>query len=411
MHLTGTSEAIITAIEQQQPDIRALLAQARALVTPSTRAIAEYQAAALYALARPYNRPGARVLEIGTAQGYSAAVLALAMPDAHIVTLNPHPEEAALARHNLAPFGERVDVLELKSWDFLDLYDDPPFDFIFCDGDHKNVRRDFPWRTRLTVGGLMLFHDFSPNGTYRACPPVYRALQELRGTLGRDFDALIVDDGGVGMAGFIRRIEDDMDTATSDALAITLSYSSASWSYLTGLYALAQQVKDIPGALVECGCQNGGSAAALALGLGVERKTYLFDTFAGVPKPEPEDGDKAMSRWETSQPNGWALGSAKSARECLKAIGVKGAKLVTGDFADTLPKADTGPIAVLHIDSTLYRSTKTALERLYPDVVEGGLIIVSAYHHWPGVKLAVMEYFRAEMPTLKTLEKGAWWFK
>ena len=136
-----------------------------------TRAIEVYQAYALYALARQFNRPGARVLEIGTAIGYSAAVLASALPDAQIITLNPHASEAAKARANLGAWGN-VTVVEALSWDYLESYAGEPFDLIFVDGDHKRVRRDFAWWDHLRDGGLMLFHDYSPAGTYRACVPV-----------------------------------------------------------------------------------------------------------------------------------------------------------------------------------------------------------------------------------------------
>lgn len=413
MNLSGTPIDIINVLTAQHREIPAVLKQARGIVPPSTRAIAEYQAAALYALAKPYQRPGVRVLEIGTAQGYSAAVLALALPDAEIVTLNPHHEEAAGARQALAPFSERIQVQEVRSWDYLDRFEGEPFDVIFVDGDHKNVRRDFPWWEHLRTGGLMLFHDFSPNGTYRACPPVYRALLELKQELGRDFDVLVVDDGGVGMAGFVKRAEDTLDEGVRAALATAHTYSSASYPMLVSLYQLAEHHRAVDGVLVECGAQNGGSAAALALGLGGDRKTWLFDSFEGVPMPMPEDGEKAMQRF-TSNPEGWAKGDVKTARECFRKVGLKAPKVVAGQFADTLSKPhDTGAIAVLHVDATLHDSTLLALRRFYDDVADGGVVILSAYHHWEGIRFAVAEFLasRGSMVDMKALEKAAWWVK
>lgn len=418
MILSGTPNAIIKAIEAIHPEIRAVLKQARSIVEPSARAVAEYQAACLYALARRYSKSGARVLEIGTAQGYSATILALAMPDATILTLNPHHEEAVEARKVLHQhFNGRVKVIEAKSWDVLELYQDEPFDFIFIDGDHKNVRLDLPWYKHLKTGSLMLFHDYSPNGTYRACPPVYRALEEAKGELGRGFDVLVVDDGGVGMAGFVKGAADDLDREVRDQLAAAHLYSSASFSYLTSLYQLASAVK-AEGCLVECGVQSGGSAAALALGLkaardGVDPKVWLFDNWTGVPKPSlKHDGEKARMRFEQN-PDGWSKGDIESVREVFKKVGVKGAKVIEGDFAETFANNayKTGSIAVLHIDATLYASTKAALERFYPHVVEGGLVIVSAYHHWGGIGQAVHDYFDGEVPTLTQLEKGAYFVK
>ena len=87
--------------------------------------------------------------------------------------------------------------------------------------------------------------------------------------------------------------------------------------------------------------------------------------------------------------------------------------IVQGMFADTLAITPTEPIAVLHVDATLYDSTKLALERFYDGVVPGGVIIVSAYHHWQGIRQAFDEFCRARkiMPSLRTLEKAVWWVK
>lgn len=418
MHLTGTPDEIIDAIALQYPDIRVVMEQIRAHVEPNKRAVAPYQAAVLYALGREHNHPGARVLEIGTAQGYSATVLALAMPDAQITTLNPHGQEADIARHNLAAFGRRITVVEQRSWDYLATYTGAPFDLIFVDGDHKNVRRDLPWRRHLAVGGVMVFHDFSPNGSARPCPPVYRALLEFRTELqakqaDREFDVLVVDDTGVGMAGFVKQNNTDLAHAASDALAVALSYSSASWSYLNGLFSLAERTRDVDGCFVECGCQNGGSAVALAAGLGTDRKVWLFDSFTGVPEPEEVDGEKARLRWESQQPNGWAVGDKATARKALAEVGVKGAKIIVGEFADTfaVEAHKTGAIAVLHLDATLYRSTRAALERFYPLVAEGGMVILSAFNHWQGIRQAVVEYFGQDTPVITPLERGGWFVK
>jgi predicted O-methyltransferase YrrM len=181
----------------------AVLAASRCITRGNVRQqIRPYQAHVLYHMARRYNREGARILEIGTYYGYSAAVMAQAAPLAHITTLTPMDWEANDARVNLAQFGNAT-VLCKASWDYL-TEDTGEFDMIFVDGDHKQIRRDLPWYNRIRPGGLMLFHDYSPNGSAMACPPVYRALEEMRQTF-REFDVLVVDTEQIGMAGYIRR--------------------------------------------------------------------------------------------------------------------------------------------------------------------------------------------------------------
>ena len=51
----------------------------------------------------------------------------------------------------------------------------------------------------------MIFHDYSPLGSRRHCPPVFEGVNELAERLGRKPDVLIIDDGQVGMAGFVRQ--------------------------------------------------------------------------------------------------------------------------------------------------------------------------------------------------------------
>lgn len=207
--LEGQPEEIIRRLSLWHSEIPTVLANARRACPTRKRQIAEYQAAALYAAARPYNVRGARILEIGTFEGYSAHVLSQACPQAHIITLNPKPWEVQLARVHLQ--GRRVSLRSDLSWDYLDQhikFKNAPFDVVFVDGDHAQILRDLPWFDEVRVGGLIVFHDYSPADSPRPCPPVYDALNHMRDALGRDFDVLVVDDTRVGLAGFIRRAED-----------------------------------------------------------------------------------------------------------------------------------------------------------------------------------------------------------
>ncbi|MFA5377697.1 MAG: TylF/MycF/NovP-related O-methyltransferase [Dehalococcoidia bacterium] len=206
MHLRGSMDGILDQLARQYSDIPAVLTRSNAAISvrKTKREIAPYQAAVLYAITRQFDYPGSSILEIGTALGFSASVMAQAAPRAHITTLNPRVDEADRARLNLATF-PNVKVVAVASWDYLKHYKLPLFDIVFVDGDHAQVRRDMPWFDLIRPGGLMIFHDYSPAGTYRACPPVFDCLNEFAAHLGRDFDVLVVDDGGVGLAGWYKR--------------------------------------------------------------------------------------------------------------------------------------------------------------------------------------------------------------
>ena len=202
MKLTGTAEEIITAIERDHPEVRRVLAETKAAVPQKKRQISEYQGAALYALAKQYD--GGRILEIGTFLGYSATLLSRAAPKARIVTLNPREDEMALARQFLRPCANVTPVAQ-KSWDYLAEFEGKPFDMIWVDGDHARIALDLPWWKHLRTGGLFLHHDYSPAGSWRPCPVVFDALNEFAARLGRELDVLVVDDGGVGLAGFYKK--------------------------------------------------------------------------------------------------------------------------------------------------------------------------------------------------------------
>jgi predicted O-methyltransferase YrrM len=164
-----------------------------------------YQAMLLFGLAGQFNRSDARILELGTAVGYSASLIAQGAPLARIVTLNPRQGEIELAQRNLKPW-PNVKVVVMYSWDYL--AHTPAvvrFDMVFVDGDHNAIARDLPWFNRLAVGGLFVCHDYTPLGSKKPSPIVYAELNRMAERLGRPFDVSLIDDGGVGMAGFYRR--------------------------------------------------------------------------------------------------------------------------------------------------------------------------------------------------------------
>lgn len=202
--LNGTPEYIMAAIEQLHPEIVSVLARVRSKVPFIKRQVSEYQGAALYALGQQYNQPGAMMLEIGTAWGYSAACLASAS-EGKLITLNPKETEFPKAVRNLS-YWPNVQVIKMKSWDYISRRRNT-FDLIFVDGDHGQVERDLIWWEFLNPGALFLFHDYAPGGSGRPCQPVYDAVNKFGEKLGRPLDVLIEDDRGVGLAGWYKKDE------------------------------------------------------------------------------------------------------------------------------------------------------------------------------------------------------------
>jgi predicted O-methyltransferase YrrM len=203
--LTGTDEEILDEVRQAYPEVGAVLGWTRKHIPHLKRQIAPYQGAVLAAYAHQQDRLGARFLEIGTAIGYSACLMATAAPRAQVTTLNPKDGEYEKARANLR-IRSNVEVVKKTSQEFLRGLNGQSYDLIFVDGDHAYamVQHDAQFFNALRPGGLILFHDYSPEGSARPSDGSYRALNELQARH-RPADVLVVGTGQVGMLGWIRQ--------------------------------------------------------------------------------------------------------------------------------------------------------------------------------------------------------------
>lgn len=207
LNLVGyTPDEIIDVVRAAAPEIDTVLARSRAVIPEIKvkREILEYQAAVLYLVTKKnFSARSARILEIGTALGYSCSIIAQAAPSSQIVTLNPHKTEFPMAVKHLSAF-PNVRVVQMTSQDYLrGLRGDERFDMVFVDGDHKNVHLDMPYWDFIADRGLFLHHDFSPPGCWRECVPVWYTLTAFKWHAG-EFDIEVIDDRKVGMAGWYK---------------------------------------------------------------------------------------------------------------------------------------------------------------------------------------------------------------
>ncbi len=76
-----------------------------------------------------------RVLELGTAVGYSALVMAEELPpSAHITTVENYAPRIARAKENLAHYGAgRITLIEGGAYEFLKEQSDEAYDFLFLE--------------------------------------------------------------------------------------------------------------------------------------------------------------------------------------------------------------------------------------------------------------------------------------
>ena len=180
------------------------------------------------------------------------------------------------------------------------------------------------------------------------------------------------------------------------------------------MYALHTAVRhvvarDIPGDFVECGVWRGGSAMMIAMTLAEmgasSRRLHLFDTFAGMTRPEDvdrrgKDGSETVSRWELFQRedhNEWAYAPLDEVKTNMATTGHPAESIVyvEGEVEKTLPAQAPGAIALLRLDTDWYRSTHHELTCLYPHLAPSGVLIIDDYGSFEGAKKAVDDYFAA----------------
>lgn len=182
------------------------------------------------------------------------------------------------------------------------------------------------------------------------------------------------------------------------------------------MYALVNAINyvdanGLPGDLVECGVFRGANPMlALTLRQGRPRRRFwLYDTFAGMTEPTPEDvsfdGVEASALLSDNNEGVLSLCTIEDVRANFAASGVStdDAVFIQGAVEDTLQLPSNLPdsISVLRLDTDWYASTKVELEVLYPRLVSGGVLIVDDYGCWQGARQAVDEYF-AGRPLLLT---------
>lgn len=184
-------------------------------------------------------------------------------------------------------------------------------------------------------------------------------------------------------------------------------YTLVGKSGLFVTYDLAAEIEknDIDGCLVECGVARGGCSALMAM-VAAEyksnRKTWLFDSFEGLPEASSEDESTMAKSFTERRYNklyaGSCLGTYDEVNKLLFStlrLNKNNVLMVKGWFQDTLPryKDEIGLISFLRIDADWYESTKCCLENLYDNVIVGGYIVIDDYG-LPGCKQAVDEFLQ-----------------
>ena len=130
-----------------------------------------------------------RILELGTALGYTALSFAYGARDSTIDTIERDPEHVALARENIAAaaLDHRITVHEGEFAKILPTLD-PGYDLAFFDGNSPVPALHTALRNLLRTGGVLVTANLNHGGTADA---VHKAL-----FTGKSWRSALVDDSG-----------------------------------------------------------------------------------------------------------------------------------------------------------------------------------------------------------------------
>jgi len=184
-----------------------------------------------------------------------------------------------------------------------------------------------------------------------------------------------------------------------------------------------EEIRGIPGDVVECGLGEGNTFAMLAYLIGSEdrqpsRTLWGFDSFEGWPEPDSFDAsprNPTKGEWTVSEE---MITRRFEESGIYKEFPQLKVKTVKGFLRDTLSggsQADLpDQIAFLHIDVDLYEGYRDALKYLFPKVSKGGLVLFDEYKEfhpedpaygdlekWPGCTKAIDDYFRDRPETIQ----------
>ena len=205
-----------------------------------------------------------------------------------------------------------------------------------------------------------------------------------------------------------------------------LPYTMGGRKALENAFDIVKLIEEnaVPGALIECGVAEGGTAAMLGMAhrkLGnTNREMWFLDSYEGLPEPTNEDYENGKTGYFIRPlPKGACLGTIEQVSELLfSTLNFKkdDVHLIKGWFQDTVPKVRdiVGTIAILRLDGDWYESVKVPLENLYNHVSPNGIVIIDDYATCFGSKKATDEFrlkHNITSPLMSDGRGGAWFEK
>ena len=181
-------EEIVSFMRERQAPVTDALKELEEFARRENIPIIPHETVAFFRLFLQTMQPKS-ILEIGTAIGFSALLMAEQVPDARITTIDRNEEMIGFAKENFARFDQRnqISLLEGDAVDLLE-HIEQRFDLIFMDSAKSKYIVFLPEvLKRLEVGGVVILDDIFQGGDVardimevrRGQRTIYRGLQRL----------------------------------------------------------------------------------------------------------------------------------------------------------------------------------------------------------------------------------------
>ena len=181
-------EEIVSFMRERQAPVTDALKELEEFARRENIPIIPHETVAFFRLFLQTMQPKS-ILEIGTAIGFSALLMAEQVPDARITTIDRNEEMIGFAKENFARFDQRNQITLLEG-DAVDLLEhiEQRFDLIFMDSAKSKYIVFLPEvLKRLEVGGVVILDDIFQGGDVardimevrRGQRTIYRGLQRL----------------------------------------------------------------------------------------------------------------------------------------------------------------------------------------------------------------------------------------
>lgn len=165
----------------------------------------------------------------------------------------------------------------------------------------------------------------------------------------------------------------------------------------------------IPGKFIEAGVALGGSAIFISLTKDQSRPFELYDVYDMIPAPSERDDKDVHDRYEViASKKSKGIGGDEYYGYKENLIDVVKSNFIDmnctpeennvsfhkGLFEETMNFQSDDKIALAHIDCDWYDSVYVCLEKIWPILSSGGVLIIDDYYVYSGARKAIDEFFK-----------------